>query len=346
MLKVFTMSQSAEWDNTVKSFAQYDVYYLSGYVKSFAVHGDGEPLLFYYTGADLRAINVVMKRDIANDERFAGKIEAGTYFDFVTPYGYGGWIIEGDSDKAELFGEYEKWCVDNGVVSEFVRLHPILNNYRDIAQAYNVVRLGNTVAMDLSNPDEIWNNITSKNRNVIRKAEKSGVEIGLGNSENLFDAFRVVYDKTMDRDNADRYYYFDKDFYTAIRDGLNGNSTVFYAKNADGEIIAASIILFCNGKLTYHLSGSKAEYRSLAPTNLLLYKAALWGCQNGCKTFHLGGGVGSREDNLFKFKRAFYKGELTEFHIGKKIFDTDKYNKLLALRESREATAFFPEYRG
>ncbi|MCH5154163.1 MAG: GNAT family N-acetyltransferase [Clostridiales bacterium] len=346
MLKLFTLSQSAEWDSTVKSFSAYDVYYLSGYVKSFAVHGDGDPLLFYYESADLRAINVVMKRDIAKDERFAGKIAPNTYFDFVTPYGYGGWIIEGNGVKDKLFKEYEEWCKGHSIVSEFVRLHPILNNYTDISQAYNVVRLGNTVAMDLSTPTVIWDNITSKNRNMIRKAEKSGVEIGCGNSEELYNTFRDVYDKTMDRDNADKYYYFGKDFYSAIRTGLKDNSTVFYAKNADGKIIAASIILFCNNKLTYHLSGSKAEYRSLAPTNLLLYRAALWGCENGYRMFHLGGGVGSHEDNLFRFKRAFYKGDLMEFFIGKKIFDMDKYNKLLALRELQEATAFFPEYRG
>lgn len=346
MLKIFTLSQNAEWDKTVKSFAGCDAYYLSGYAHSFAVHGDGEPLLFYYESDGLRAINVVMKRDIACDERFAAKIESGKYFDFVTPYGYGGWITEGNGDKSKLFSEYEDWCADNGIICEFVRLHPVLNNYRDAAQAYNVVRLGNTVCMDLNSPETIWNNITSKNRNMIRKAEKNGVKIAVGNTEELYNAFRQVYNMTMDRDNADKYYYFGKDFYSAIRNGLKNNSVVFYATDADGKIIAASIVLFCADKLAYHLSGSNPEYRNLAPTNLLLYKAALWGYEKGCKTFHLGGGVGSREDNLFKFKRAFYKGELTEFYIGKKIFDSEKYNRLVALRESAIPTGFFPEYRG
>ena len=42
---------------------------------------------------------------------------------------------------------------------------------------------------------------------------------------------------------------------------------------------------------------------------VLLYKAALWGCEHGMKILYLGGGVGSGEDSLFKFKRAFYKGD-------------------------------------
>ena len=28
----------------------------------------------------------------------------------MTPYGYGGWIIDGDGDVSELFSRYEEWC--------------------------------------------------------------------------------------------------------------------------------------------------------------------------------------------------------------------------------------------
>jgi lipid II:glycine glycyltransferase (peptidoglycan interpeptide bridge formation enzyme) len=104
-------------------------------------------------------------------------------------------------------------------------------------------------------------------------------------------------------------------------------------------------MLFANGKLNYHLSGSDRLYRSLAPTNLLLYKAALWGYENGMKTFHLGGGIGSHEDNLFKFKRAFYKGELRQFAIGRKKFLPDTYDELNNCRAGIPVSSFFPEYR-
>lgn len=56
------MSQSAEWDATVHSFAEHDVYYLSGYVKAFHIHGDGDPYLLYYEADGLRAIYVYMRR--------------------------------------------------------------------------------------------------------------------------------------------------------------------------------------------------------------------------------------------------------------------------------------------
>ena len=104
-------------------------------------------------------------------------------------------------------------------------------------------------------------------------------------------------------------------------------------------------MLAANGMMNYHLSGSLREYSSLAATNLILYKAALWGFANGYKSLYLGGGVGSGEDNLFRFKKAFYKGNLNHFFIGKRIFKQDKYDELVGMRKPIE-TGFFPKYRG
>ena len=98
-------------------------------------------------------------------------------------------------------------------------------------------------------------------------------------------------------------------------------------------------------RLNYHLSGSLREYQHLAPTNLILYEAALWGCANGCKSLHLGGGVGSGEDGLYRFKKAFYRGEPLRFHIGKKIFLPEQYQELTALRADLPESGFFPRYR-
>ena len=128
MLNVFTLEHAEQWDKIVQSFSEYDVYWLSGYVKAFQLHGDGEPLLFHYESPETRGINVVMKRDVSKDKHFAGKLPEGRYFDFATPYGYGGWIIEG-SNMDGLFAEYRRWLEKNGIISEFVRFHPMVGNH-------------------------------------------------------------------------------------------------------------------------------------------------------------------------------------------------------------------------
>ena len=328
----------------MRSFKEYDVYWLSGYVKAFQIHGDGEPLLFYYEGSDTRGINVVMKRDVSKDERFKGKIEKGYYYDFSTPYGYGGWIVEGEK-TAELFKEYESWIQKNGIISEFVRFHPMVKNHEASYSFYEVIQLGEVVHMDLSSPEDIWNNIISKNRNMIRKAIKNGIVIYNGRFPEIYEKFRTIYNGTMDKDDAEEYYYFRPEFYRSVLEDLPQNAQVFWAEKEE-QVIAASIMLATNGRMNYHLSGSLREFSSLAPTNLLLYQAALWGCANGYRTLYLGGGVGSGEDSLFKFKRAFYKGDLNHFYIGKRIYDQEKYDELLGLREVIDNTGFFPMYRG
>ncbi len=345
-LTFYTIEHSKEWDAVVRSFQSYDVYYLSGYAKAFQNNGDGVPLLFYYEGQDVRGINVVMQRDIYNDFRFSEKIEADTWFDFITPYGYGGWLIEGKGSSLELFDCYQSWCQKNNVVSEFVRYHPVLENHKHADSFYDILALGNTIAMDLSSLDTIWTNLTSKNRNMIRKAQKSRIVIYNGRYPEIFNKFREVYNLTMDKNNAEAYYYFKPEFYQSLMMELPQEVQIFYAE-LDGKVIAASIILATKGKLNYHLSGSLPEYKNLAPTNLLLYAAALWGCYNGCKTLHLGGGVGSSEDNLYKFKSAFYRGEPCRFHIGRKVYIIEKYQELVGLRNQSEIkdSGFFPKYR-
>lgn len=342
MIRLIDLDHSAEWDDIVRSFAEYDVYYLSGYVKAFHIHGDGDPYLLYYEGDGLRAIYVYMRRPTSIE---------GVY-DSVTPYGYGGVLFEGDvaeTKRRDFWKEYLAVMAQEHIVDNFVRYHPVLRNSAPMKSISNVIDLGKTIAMDLASPEVIWDNIHSKNRNMIRKAEKNGIVIEHGRGMELFDRFIGIYNATMDKDHAEEYYYFKRPFYESIHKDLRDNYEMFYAVY-EGKVIAMSIMIFANGRMNYHLSGSDLAYRNLAPSNLLLYKAALWGCEQGFKTFHLGGGVGSGEDNLYKFKAAFNKNSDYQFSIGKQVFDQGKYDQLVNLRKAADpsfdpSSRFFPVYR-
>ena len=342
MIQIIEMSQSKQWDDLVRSFSEYDVYYLSGYVKAFQIHGDGEPQLFYYEQDGLRAIYVYMKRKTAVE---------GCY-DSITPYGYGGVLFEGETSEANLkafWNAYVQKMKEEIIVCNFVRYHPVLANAVPMKTVSEVIDLGKTVAFHLDSPEVIWRNIVPKNRNMIRKAEKNGIEIHHATDMALFEDFVQIYNATMDKDNAEEYYYFGDEFYKSIHEDLNGHYEMFYA-TYKGKIIAMSIMLFANKQMHYHLSGSVLEYRNLAPSNLLLYKAALWGAEHGYKTLHLGGGVGSGEDNLYKFKAAFNRESDYQFSIAKMIFDQEKYDALVAERadcdpEFNKESKFFPLYR-
>ena len=342
MIRIIGIKESKLWDRIVCRFANHDVYYLSGYVRAFEIHGDGIPQLLYYDNDGLRAIYVYMKRKTSIDG----------IFDSITPYGYGGVLFEGDTSETNLktfWDAYVDKMNEESVVDNFVRYHPILANAIQMKEVSQVIDLGKTIALDLTSPEIIWENIVSKNRNMIRKAEKSGVEIHHSRDMKLFNDFIRIYNATMEKDNADAYYYFGEDFYKSIHEDLYDNYEMFYA-TYEGKIISMSIIIFANNQMHYHLSGSLLEYRNLAPTNLLLYKVALWGYEQGFKTFHLGGGVCSGEDNLYKFKAAFNRNSNYRFSIAKHIFDQDLYDELVRIRamddpEFNADSNFFPLYR-
>ena len=342
MISQYTLNQSHEWDTVVESFYDYDVYYLSGYVKAFQLHGDGEARLLYYESDGLRAIYVYMKRATMLPE----------VFDSITPYGYGGFLIEGEVSDArlqDLWSEYRKTMKSENIIDNFVRYHPVLNNASYLRELTEVIDLGKTIALDLSSQEIIWNGMTSKNRNHIRNAEKKGIVICHTKDYAMFQGFQSIYNITMQKDNAEQYYFFEEEFYNSIHNDLNDHYEMFYATYED-KIVAMSIMLYANKQMHYHLSGSLPEYRNLAPTNLLLYKAALWGNEQGFRTFHLGGGVGAGDDDLYKFKSAFNRNSDYTFSIGREIFDREKYDELVALRAKTDSafnkdSKFFPLYR-
>ncbi|MGN1159573.1 MAG: lipid II:glycine glycyltransferase FemX [Lachnospiraceae bacterium] len=347
-IRIIDLTKEEEWNRVLAQFPQHDVYFTPGYVKAFQVNGDGEPLLLYYPGERMQAMNIVMKRPVPvltverpEDEELKG------YSDFVTPYGYGGFLLQGDTSEAEkeaLAHAYRDFCRDHKIVAEFNRYHPVIDNAHDMECLYEVIDLGNTVCMDVSSKETIWANLSSKNRNMIRKAQKSGVAVYWGREPSLFAEFEKIYNATMDKVGADSYYYFKKEFYDSILNDLKEQALVFYAKLHD-EIIAMSIVMFGNGAMHYHLSASKREYQSYAPTNLILYEAACFGCNIGMKTFHLGGGLGSRMDHLYSFKKQFNRQEDCRFSIGRMIVNEPVYNRLWELNNGRKETGFFPAYR-
>jgi len=222
-----------------------------------------------------------MKRDIEKDQNFSGKIPPNTFYDAATPYGYGGFLIEGnvtDESLRTLEKEYSELCLNEGIISEFVRFHPVINNSGTVSSIYDILELGRTVTIELDSREKVWEGFAGNKRNRVRKAKKSGVEIFWGRSPKLFDTFIPMYNETMDNDGASGYYYFKKDFYNSILEDLKYNSLIFYAVFED-RIISMSIILFANKQMHYHLSATDREYRNLAPTNLLLYEAACWGIE-------------------------------------------------------------------
>ena len=330
-----------KWDETVKSFSKYDVHYLNDYVCAFRDHGDGTPLLFYYEAQQLRAIYVVMKRDIAADERFKGKIPEHTYFDLVTPYGYGGWIIEGNGDPAPMYNSYKSWCMENGVISEFVRFS-LFSDSRESYYGQVIPRISNVVR-ELDRPmDQMLMDFEHKVRKNYKRAVSSGLELLVDTDDSHLDAFLDIYYATMDRNSADAGYYIKREFYDRINT-MKGNFIYFHAV-LDGKIVSTELVIMGSENMYSYLGGTREEYFAYRCNDFLKCEIIRWGLENGYKRFVLGGGYGA-DDGIFRYKKSFAPEGIVPFYTGQAIFDEKNYQHLTDMRGDLPEGSFFPRYR-
>lgn len=332
ILRIYDKEDAKGWNDCVKSFSNWDVYYLYEYAYSFMLHGDGEFFLVYYENNDEKFCYTVMQKDISECYKFNGKLEKGKYFDWETPYGHGGPLANGTISKDSQIGflqEISLYCKKNNIVSQFVRFHPLLNNHEVLPYVIEARYLRDTIFIDTSSPELILKNMDSKNRNMIRKAKKNGVTIARKEIED-FEEFIRMYDETMKKNGADQYYSFQKKYFESLR-ALKENACIFYAL-FENQPISGSIIYYNDLFMHYHLSGSYTEFRKYSPSNLLLYEVACWASEKGIKRFHLGGGM-SPDDSLFGFKKQFNKNGRSPFVVGRTIFDIESYNELLQIRK-------------
>jgi len=332
-MKIVNYTNKSRWNQIVKSFSNWDVYYLNEYAVSFMLHGDGVPYLIYYSDESCRICQVIMKNDIGKSKFFSNCLAQNKYFDISTPYGYGGPLSDGvvtEKSKVNFTKKLNDFAKKNKIVTQFVRFHPLYQNHLDYENVFEIQVVKDTIFVDTTKLDEINSNLDSKNRNMIKKAIKNGVKVTIDYGSKIAE-FIDIYESTMDENHARKYYYFEKSYYEYIISNMSENTIFFYASNENGEIISAAIFFFNDKYMHYHLSGTKKEYRSFASMNLILYEAALWANKNGIIQLHLGGGLNT-DDGLFRFKYKFNgKGKLP-FAIGRNIFSKKTYDYLLKKR--------------
>ncbi len=295
-----------------------DVYFSEEYVKMTASENE-IPLCIVCTEEKKVLIMPFLQKQI------------GEHLDFETPYGYGGPISNSEDSNWNKYAlrELLYYFESNNYIAGFIRFHPLLENAHMCRDIFQVIDDRKTVVIDTSLSEEkIWScQISSKNRNMIRKAIKNGLVFIRENDFHNIKKFKELYNTTMGRLNASDFYFFDDHYYELFVDSFKGKGFLGCITK-DDEIISAALFMYENDYGHYHLAGSAREHSSLGANNLLLWKVACEMHKEGVKEFHLGGGTdGDMENSLFKFKRSF-SPNTKQFSIGKIVFNKEAYTKI------------------
>ena len=298
MIEILNINETEKWDGYVKSFTNFDVQYLCAYAKALRNFGDGEPHLIFFANNELRLCYTVLQPPDSNV--------------WITPYYYGGPMLNTGILNKNILGknleqfscELEEILKCQKVFDHFVIFNPFLHDSNIFQNIFETDYMCDTVYMDTSSSETIFNNMTRECRNRIRKATKNGVEIKICPISD-YPLFMPLYLASIAKNNAYDYHWnFNENFFRDLYE-LQDNCRLFLAY-ANGRPVSGALMLFSNYVMHYYCGGTDYAYKHLYPNELLFYNAGLFCSKRNIKFLNLGPGTYVDEnDSLLQFKKKF-----------------------------------------
>lgn len=336
--KRFTIKNREEWNCYVNKSLLHDVFHSWEY---HTLNREGEPLLFVYLEDDLFIALPVIKRKIENTD----------FYDMTSVYGYCGPVSNIDLAKASqriavnFKAAFLDFMTEEKAVCIFSRLHPFIAQHHILENIGGIRENGVTLYMDLTvSTEEQRNKYDKKLRQQVKKLREGGYTIKESTEINEVRAFADMYHKNMDRLNASPDYYFDEKYFIDVLNQRSYDNKLLLIYRGD-ILICGAIVLVSKTIIRNHLSATSGDYVHESPSKLLTDEISIIGRNSGKKIFHLGGGVGGREDSLFAFKKHFSNLQVKD-RIWCYVNDIEAYNNIVASEAVIDpASNYFPLYR-
>ena len=330
--EVLNLLEADKWKHylSVLPIKQQDIYFTPEYYEIYQQKGDGRAECFVYKEGTHLALYPYLVNSI-DIKRY--NLEKA-FYDIQGAYGYNGVISTTNSDvfKTNFYNTFNDYCKEVDIIAEFTRFHPIINNHSFSDNFLRIIKNRNVICLDLSkNYEIIWiDEYSSKNRNMIRKAQKKSFRIKTSREPSWKEiiAFHEVYEGTMRENHAAEFYYFSDEYFANLFEKLRPNVILIEILNDHSGIECAAIILNYRNYAHYYLSSRRLGSDN-SVNNYLLDEAIKMSISNGAKYFYFGGGRTSDPDDLLlKFKSNFSK-TTCNFYIGVRIHNKEIYSKIV-----------------
>lgn len=257
------------------------------------------------------------------------KIENTNFYDLQSPYGYGGPISNSESNNfiKNANKSYSDWCAKNGIVVEFIRFHPVLENWRYYES--NTIKKQETVWVDLTK--NYFENYEKRTKSAIKKFQKNEfITLEYISKESYMNIFPKFYNNAMKNISAEDKYFFNDNYHVNLS---NWENVYCIACKYLESLIGISLFMIEGKSSEYHLSASNELGRQMGANTLILHESFSYAKLKGCSRMHLGGGTNLDLDNsLLLFKKGF-SGLRTQFRIGFKIYNEEYYSDMKELFE-------------
>lgn len=342
-----------EWDAVLETL-RHDYCHTRKYHDVEAKRLGGHAYALYISSDEGAFFLPFIVRSLPNDV----KPENESWYDATSAYGYPCPLIKyiHHDNKALIFNEFVPETIKElknfNIISIFIRLHPLFMNffYPDQKSLGCFLFHGETVWIDLSLPEEeLQGQMRSTTRNEIRKMIREGYTVRIGARSDDINIFNMMYEQTMKRLNADKWYYFGEKYFDDLATAL-GESLNICVVEKDGVPCCAGLFTATCNIVQYLLSGTADKFTRQPVTKLMLHQVRVWAKERGYSVFHLGGGLGAKADSLFDFKASFSKLR-AEFYTWRMICDESKFLyackqwEIINKKPINSAGDYFPPYR-
>ena len=163
-----------------------------------------------------------------------------------------------------------------------------------------------------------------------------------------FPEFIALYHANMQRVGAKGRYFFSRAYFEKLRTQLGDRVHLVCAMTGTNDLAAAGLMIITDGIAQHHLLATAEQYQRRSPSKLVVDCMWRWAQEQVCHTFHIGGGVGGREDSLFHFKAGFspMRSQFCSYRVVMDNVKNRALNLLVNLSADVRASAdFFPGYR-
>jgi serine/alanine adding enzyme len=217
--------------------------------------------------------------------------------DAATPYGYGGVLPLdfGDPDEGEiqeLLDALKSWCLQEGIVSCYLRLHPTMDQKRWVdgvkqrTDTHVMVHCP-TIAIDLSQWDTLNNHIAGMRRRRRKDLAKARQELKASWSTTGIEQFQELYARSMDRLHARAWCRFSSEYYQVLTNRLPEKWHLLSIHRQD-RLVGIALYLFDRLYLHGHLVGIADEGTAYGASTFAYNEVAAWARSNGLRGFHVG----------------------------------------------------------
>lgn len=270
-------------------------------------------------------------KDIFYHPFHLSKIPDTELFDIQSAYGYGG-PVSSSRDPSFLkkaWDVYAAWCKENSVLAEFVRFHPLLQNW--VYYSGEAINVHNTVWIDLQQIN-IGEPFKPKVMSTVRKNARDGLTVSWHNDAHHMEDFIEIYFASMQAIKTDPFYYFKGPYFSEL---FRWKNTHLAICKLGTQIVAVAMFLFLGETIEYHLAASTDEGKRLSAMNLILFELIKRAKESKFKRIHLGGGISDEPDDQLLFFKSKYSDLKGDYKIGRTVYRQDDYNRIKLDWENR-----------